>query len=87
MLMSCTPVHAGSSTAIAKLSKIPSQLDVWLDDPDGHFKIPHLWPGQNTPPWATVGDNLLAIRSEIQVYSFFILKLFVCFRSGGWTLL
>jgi hypothetical protein len=18
--------------------------------PDGHFKIPHLWPGQNTPP-------------------------------------
>ena len=18
-------------------------------DPDGHFKIPHLWPGQNTP--------------------------------------
>ena len=22
--------------------------------PDGHFKIPHLWPGQNPPPRATV---------------------------------
>jgi len=21
-----------------------------LLNPDGHFKIPHLWPGQNTPP-------------------------------------
>ncbi|MCG2776865.1 MAG: hypothetical protein L6406_14415, partial [Desulfobacterales bacterium] len=20
-----------------------------LSNPDGHFKIPHLWPGQNTP--------------------------------------
>ncbi len=21
-----------------------------LSGPDGHFKIPHLWPGQNPPP-------------------------------------
>ncbi len=20
-----------------------------LENPDGHFKIPHLWPGQNPP--------------------------------------
>ena len=24
--------------------------------PDGHLKIPHLWPGQNPPPWATIGQ-------------------------------
>ena len=26
------------------------------DGPDGHFKIPHLWPGQNPPPRATAGQ-------------------------------
>jgi hypothetical protein len=29
--------------------------------PDGQVKIPHLWPGQNPPPLATVGYNLLTI--------------------------
>ncbi len=23
---------------------------VYLELPDGHLKIPHLWPGQNPPP-------------------------------------
>ena len=29
-----------------------SNLDLWIFEvgPDGHLKIPHLWPGQNPPP-------------------------------------
>jgi hypothetical protein len=23
--------------------------ELWDEIPDGHFKIPHLWPGQNPP--------------------------------------
>jgi len=28
------------------------ETEDWVSDltPDGHFKIPHLWPGQNPPP-------------------------------------
>jgi hypothetical protein len=25
-------------------------IDLGGEHPDGHFKIPHLWPGQNPPP-------------------------------------
>jgi len=31
------------------------EITVYLLAPDGHFKIPHLWPGQNTPP--PMGDQ------------------------------
>jgi hypothetical protein len=43
--------------------------------PDGHFIIPQRQQKNNLP----------TIRIEIQAYSFFTRKLFVCFRSAGWT--
>jgi len=24
-----------------------------IRDPDGHLKMPHLWPGKSAPPWKT----------------------------------
>jgi hypothetical protein len=39
---------------VADVGKITFEHDLQgrplLKVPDGHFKIPHLWPGQNPPP-------------------------------------
>jgi hypothetical protein len=37
-------VQKDLESAQAELSKLYD-----LVDPDGHFKMPHLWPGQNAP--------------------------------------
>jgi len=57
-------------------------IDEAFYGPDGHFKIPHLWPGQNPPGAAE--DMLLILSPKIQPYSsFFIRKISVYFRSSG----
>jgi len=45
---------------------------------DGHFKVPHLWPGQNTP--ATGQDNVLILGAKIHTFSFFIQGFSFAFR-------
>ena len=45
--------------------------------PDGHFKIPHLWPGQNTPPevrFHPKRESALSLQLldwKIHIFSFF----------------
>jgi hypothetical protein len=52
-----------------------------ISTPDGHLKIPHLWPGQNPP--AAAQKILLIFSLKIYTFFFFIQKISVSFRSNG----
>jgi hypothetical protein len=44
----CPPIEAAQKASIKAANRRPDQP--FLVNPDGHLKIPHLWPGQNPPP-------------------------------------